>query len=125
MSYQVSKIFFPAQQGYGRTCLLHTFQGQAKKTLEQFWLQLAEGSSRTSNFPFTEWPFSDLGRSPTTTPMEHSVVTHISQVKSLISFYTSAMHGTIGFLCQGGDLNIYLRIQSPLNPTNGHAYMIT
>ena len=23
-------------------------------------------------FSFTEWPFSDLGRSPTTTPMEHS-----------------------------------------------------
>jgi ATP/maltotriose-dependent transcriptional regulator MalT len=50
MSYRVSKIFFPAQQGYGRTCLLHTFQGQAKKTLEQFWLQLAEEAAEPQIF---------------------------------------------------------------------------
>jgi NTE family protein len=75
-----------------------------EKALEQYWLELGESSS--SNFinsPFME----GLVRNPTTpTPTllplltttiapttDHSAMTHISQVKSIISFYTSAIYG--------------------------------
>jgi NTE family protein len=74
-----------------------------EKALEQYWLELGEGSS--SNFinsPFVE----GLARNPTTptlTPLppltttttttDHSVMTHISQVKSIMSFYSSAIYG--------------------------------
>src|ERR687890_117459 len=62
-----------------------------EKALEQYWLEL--GKSCSANFinsPFME----GLARNPTTTPTtDHSVMTHISQVKSIISFYTSAIYG--------------------------------
>lgn len=77
-----------------------------EKALEQYWLELGESSS--SNFinsPFME----GLVRNPTITPTptllpplttttitptrDHSAMTHISQVKSIISFYTSAIYG--------------------------------
>ena len=72
-----------------------------EKALEQYWLELGEGSSAS----FIDSPFmGGLTRSPTptltplppltTTPTtDHSATTHISQVKSIISFYTSAIYG--------------------------------
>ncbi|MGB7956257.1 MAG: patatin-like phospholipase family protein, partial [Candidatus Nitrosopolaris sp.] len=66
-------------------------QDHPEKALEQFWLEVAEGSTNL-NFPFTAWP-SGYEEPATTTPLEHSMTTHNSQVKSLISFYSSAIHG--------------------------------
>ena len=76
-----------------------------EKALEQYWLELGEGSSANFiNSPFME----GLARNPTpptltpllpppltTTPTttDHSATTHISQIKSIISFYTSAIYG--------------------------------
>src|SRR5918997_2975185 len=62
-----------------------------EKALEQYWLELGEScSANFINSPFME----GLARNPTTTPTtDHSVMTHISQVKSIISFYTSAIYG--------------------------------
>jgi NTE family protein len=74
-----------------------------EKALEQYWLELGEGSS--SNFinsPFMEGLARNL--TPTLTPLpppltttptttDHSAMTHISQVKSVMSFYSSAIYG--------------------------------
>jgi NTE family protein len=74
-----------------------------EKALEQYWLEIAESSSENLNSPFMEW----LARSPISTlnpiPMpsslpplpttDHSALTHISQAKSTLSFYLSAIYG--------------------------------
>jgi NTE family protein len=74
-----------------------------EKALEQYWLELGEGSSGSKfiNSPFMEglaWnpkptptPLPPL--TPTTPTTDHSAMTHISQVKSVLSFYTSAIYG--------------------------------
>jgi NTE family protein len=74
-----------------------------EKALEQYWLELAEGSANL-NSTFIEWlvgypistqtpksvtPFARTSPRPT----EHSAITHISQVKSMMSFYGSAIYG--------------------------------
>ena len=77
-------------------------QGHPEKALEQFWLELAEGSTSSSsnanfNLPFTG--SSLVGGYPMSTTQaansyrDHSAITHISEVKSLISFYNSAVFG--------------------------------
>jgi NTE family protein len=68
-----------------------------EKTLEQYWLELAEDSAANLSSPFLEW----LARYPILTPplpsptptTGHSAMTHISQVKSVVSFYSSAIYG--------------------------------
>ena len=70
-----------------------------EKALEQYWLELGESSGTNFiNSPFME----GLARNPTPTPLppltttptrNHSAMTHISQFKSVMSFYTSAMYG--------------------------------
>ena len=71
-----------------------------EKALEQYWLELGEDSSANFNSPFMEW----LARYPLLTPTplppppstpntDHSAMTHISQVKSVMSFYSSAIYG--------------------------------
>ena len=74
-----------------------------EKALEQFWLELGEGSSANLSSPFME----GLARYPILTPTplpppppplttpttDHSTMTHISQFKSVMSFYTSAIYG--------------------------------
>jgi NTE family protein len=72
-----------------------------EKALEEYWLELGEGS--TANFvnsPFMEGlarnpnPILTPLPLPTTIPTaEHSAMTHISQVRSVMSFYTSAIYG--------------------------------
>jgi NTE family protein len=73
-----------------------------EKALEQFWLELAEGSSSANFnfFPFVEsllsagrHPMSTTGSATSSSSADHSVITHISEVKSLISFYNSAIYG--------------------------------
>jgi NTE family protein len=73
-----------------------------EKALEQYWLELGEGSSANFiNSPFMEGlarnqtpTLTPLPPLTTTTPTaDHSAMTHISQVKSIISFYTSAIYG--------------------------------
>ena len=73
-----------------------------EKALEQYWLELAEGSSANLNPPFIEWlagyPTSTSTSIPILTPLppptpspsqttDHSAITHISQTKSTLSFY--------------------------------------
>jgi NTE family protein len=64
-----------------------------EKALEQYWLELGEDSSANFiNSPFME----GLPRNPTPKTMptiDHSAMTHISQVKSVMSFYRSAIYG--------------------------------
>jgi NTE family protein len=71
-----------------------------EKALEQYWLELGEDSSANLNSPFMEWlaryptPTLITSLAPPTTPdTDHSVTTHISQVKSVMSFYSSAIYG--------------------------------
>jgi len=63
-----------------------------EKALEQFWLELGESSSANLNSPFME----GLVRYPTpiTIPTtDHSAMIHTSQIRSVMSFYTSAVYG--------------------------------
>jgi NTE family protein len=70
-----------------------------EKALEQYWLELGECSSANLNSPFMEGlarnPTPTLTQLPlpTTATTDHSAMTHISQVKSVMSFYTSAIYG--------------------------------
>jgi NTE family protein len=73
-----------------------------EKALEQYWLELGECSSANFvNSPFTggltENPIptpTPLPPPPTTPTTDHSEMTHFSQVKSVMSFYTSAIYGS-------------------------------
>jgi NTE family protein len=75
-----------------------------EEVLEQYWLELGESSSANLNSPFMEGfarnPTPTLTSSllppppPTLTPTtDHSTMKHISQFKSVMSFYTSAIYG--------------------------------
>ncbi|MGA9842238.1 MAG: patatin-like phospholipase family protein, partial [Nitrososphaeraceae archaeon] len=76
-----------------------------EKALEQFWLELAEGSSsgnpNSDFFPFmkslssaSDHQMSTSGTAASSSSSaDHLALTHISQLKSLISFYTSAIYG--------------------------------
>jgi len=76
-----------------------------ERELEQYWLELAEGSTNL-NSPFIEW-LAGYPHTPTLTPTPtptltqstlspntgHAATTHISQVKLMIAFYNSAIYG--------------------------------
>src|SRR5215207_161536 len=71
-----------------------------EKALEQYWLELGEDSNANLNSPFVEWlaryPLltpTPLPPPPSTPTTDHSAMTHISQVKSVMSFYSSAIYG--------------------------------
>ena len=70
-----------------------------EKALEHYWLELGESSIANLNSPFMEGlarnPIPTLTplSSPATATIDHSALTHISQVKSVMSFYTSAIYG--------------------------------
>src|ERR687898_890402 len=73
-----------------------------EKALEQYWLELGESSIANLNSPFMEGlatnPIPTLTPFPpppsaATTTTDHSAMKHISQVKSIMSFYSSAIYG--------------------------------
>jgi NTE family protein len=73
--------------GVDATILAGSKDDHPERALEQFWLELAEGSSNLSS-PFTDW----LAAYPTsTTP--HSGITHLAQAKSILAFYDSGIYG--------------------------------
>jgi len=69
-------------------------ENHPERELEQYWLELAEGSANL-NSPFIEWltryPITTL--SPPAPTTHHSTTTHILQIKTLMSFYNSAIYG--------------------------------
>jgi NTE family protein len=76
--------------GVNASIIAGSKQDHPEKALEQFWLELAEGSNANLNSPFLEW----LAGYPIRTPMiDQSATAHISQVKSIMSFHSSAIYG--------------------------------
>lgn len=70
-----------------------------EKALEQYWLELAEGSTNLDSH-YTTWltgsttPKKTPVSSPrTTNKTDHSAISHFSQFKSMMSFYSSAFYG--------------------------------
>jgi NTE family protein len=85
--------------GLNASIIAGSKEDHPEKALEQFWLELAEGSANL-NYPFTEWlagyPTSTITPTSSTPPMptkDHSALTHILQTKSTMSFYVSAIYG--------------------------------
>jgi NTE family protein len=88
--------------GLNASIIAGSKEDHPEKTLEQYWLELAEGSANL-NSPFIEWlagyPTPTLAPllSPPTPPppptTDHSAITHILQAKSIMSFYSSAIYG--------------------------------
>ncbi|MGZ5484719.1 MAG: patatin-like phospholipase family protein [Nitrososphaeraceae archaeon] len=60
--------------------------------LEQFWLELAEGDINSHSYPFTNWLLYGL-TNPLTSVADTTRNIHGSQIKSLSSFYKSAVFG--------------------------------
>jgi NTE family protein len=80
--------------GLNASIIAGSKEDHPEKALEHFWLELAEGSSSANfNFPFIEYPMSTTGAATSSSSANHSAITHISEVKSLISFYNSAIYG--------------------------------
>jgi len=93
--------------GLNASIIAGSKEDHPETALEQYWLELAEGSSNNDmnfNFPFLQdkpslssySSFSEYRTPPiasTTTSIGHSEIRHISQIKSLISFYSSATYG--------------------------------
>jgi NTE family protein len=85
--------------GLNASIIAGSKEDHPERALEQFWLELAEGSANL-NYPFMEWlagyPISTLTPTASTLPMpttNHSGLTHTLQTKSTISFYLSAIYG--------------------------------
>jgi NTE family protein len=88
--------------GLNASIIAGSKQDHPEEALEQYWLEIAE-SSANLNSPFMEWlagpPVSTLNPipipslPPLPTTANHSALTHISQAKSTISFYLSAIYG--------------------------------
>jgi NTE family protein len=84
--------------GLNASIIAGSKEDHPEKTLEQYWLELAE-SSANLNSPIIEWlagyPTPKLTPllPPPTPTTDHSAITHISQVKSIMLFYSSAIYG--------------------------------
>jgi NTE family protein len=86
--------------GLNASIIADSKEDHPEKALERFWLELAEGSTNSNanlDFPFAEWLTADryptLNNNTASSYTDHSAITHISEVKSLISFYNSAFYG--------------------------------
>ena len=86
-----------------------------EKVLEQYWLELAEGST------------SSYGESliPQYAPLAEDTkkLNRISQAKSTMSFYGSALHGNKKVFIPSGNLNTALQIRSTLHLMIGRIFM--
>src|SRR5262249_48389745 len=69
--------------GLNATIIAGSKGDHPERELEQFWLELAEGSSTNLKFPVY----------PTSTIDSSSSLTRISQAESILSFYDAAFHG--------------------------------
>jgi NTE family protein len=68
-------------------------QDHPEKALEQYWLELAEGNADMNlEFPLVKEDKSSEHQVEMSST-EHTQMTHISQINSLISFYFSAIYG--------------------------------
>jgi NTE family protein len=96
-------------------------EDHSEKALEQYWLELAEGSSNANlNSPFIEWLAGYSISTPIPTPTtDHSAITHISQFKSALSFYGAALYGNKKVFVPR-----HSQIHSILHQTSGHIYLI-
>lgn len=74
--------------GVNRPIIASSKEDSPENALEQFWLELAEGSNANLNSPFIEW----CAGYPTSTP-GFPALTPVSQTKSTLSFYSSAVYG--------------------------------
>ena len=88
--------------GLNASLIAGSKEDRPEKVLEQFWLELAEESNSIRanfDFPFIERLLARYPTSSTNTTTaasssaDHSALTHISEVNSLISFYSSAIYG--------------------------------
>jgi NTE family protein len=107
-------------------------EDRPEQVLEQFWLELAEESNSIRakfDFPFIDRLLarylmpSNNTATATSSSADHSALTHISEVKSLMSFYNSAIYGNEKSLLPDGDLNMLLPIQSILLLMSGLTYL--
>ena len=92
--------------GLNASIIAGSKEDHPEKALEQFWLELGEGSISKNdvnfNFPFVgssslyNKSLTNYGAAATTfssLSADHSLKTHISQLRSLSSFYNSAIYG--------------------------------
>jgi NTE family protein len=91
--------------GLNASIIAGSKEDHPEKALEQFWLELAEGSSSKNklnfNLPFagslleSESPMSTTTSSDSgsTSSSGHSSIMHASQIKSLTSFYNASIYG--------------------------------
>ena len=78
--------------GVNASIIAGSKEDHPERALEQFWLELADGSNANLNSPFLEW----LTGYPIPTPALISMTdqsSHISQAKSIMSFHSSAIYG--------------------------------
>jgi len=78
--------------GVNASIIAGSKEDRPEQALEQFWLELAE-SSANLNFPLIESLFGYQTPTTGTTFGDYSSTTHILQVRSAISFYSSAIYG--------------------------------
>jgi NTE family protein len=78
--------------GLNASIIAGSMEEHPEKALEQYWLELAEGSSVNLNFPLVEDWRSATYHTPVISK-DHSAMTHASQIRSTISFYSSAIYG--------------------------------
>jgi NTE family protein len=86
--------------GLNASIIAGSKEDHPEKALEQFWLELAEESRNINermNLPFIGsllsggFPMSSIAAA--TSSANHSAITYISEIKSLISFYYSSING--------------------------------
>jgi NTE family protein len=78
--------------GVNASIIAGSKEDHPERTLEQFWLELAEGSNANLNSPFLEWLTGYPIPTPAVIPMTDQS-SHISQAKSIMSFHSSAIYG--------------------------------
>jgi NTE family protein len=82
--------------GLNASIIAGSKEDHPEKVLEQYWLELAEGSTGMNlNIPLVEEEERPLSRHQTSiaSTTDHSALTHLSQIKSTMSFYKSAIYG--------------------------------
>ena len=74
--------------GVNASIIAGSKEDHPEKALEQYWLELAEGSNTYRNSSSVPWLDGSL-----VSTSDHTSVTHIAQAKSILAFYSSAIYG--------------------------------